>query len=101
MSAAAVRRVLKRLRIRPAPQRSRPAWRQFLRTQASALLACDFFRVDCAITLRRLYVFFVIEIGTRYVHVLGVTADPDGAWTVRQARNLLMDWGSRLASCGS
>jgi putative transposase len=53
VSAAAVRRVLKRLRIRPAPQRSRPAWRQFLRTQASALLACGFFHVDCAITLRR------------------------------------------------
>ena len=48
----------------PAPQRSRPAWRQFLRTQASALLGCDFFPVDCAVTLRRLYVFFVIETGT-------------------------------------
>ena len=54
VSAATVRRVLKRLRIRPAPQRSRSAWRQFLRTQASALLACDFFHVDCAITLCRL-----------------------------------------------
>jgi putative transposase len=58
-----VRRVLKRLRIPPA-QRSRSTWRQFLRTQASTMLACDFFHVDCAVTLRRVYVFFVIEVGT-------------------------------------
>jgi hypothetical protein len=59
------------------------------------MLACDFFTVDCAVTLKRVYVFFVMEIGSRYVHLLGVPANPDGPWTPPAGRNLLMDLGER------
>jgi putative transposase len=72
VGASTVRRVLKRLRIPPAPHRHRTTWRQFRRTQAATMLACDFVTVDGAVTLRRVYVFFALEVGTRHVHVRGV-----------------------------
>jgi putative transposase len=83
--------------IDPAPRRAGPTWRQFLASQAHAIIACDFLVVETAL-LKRLHVLVFIEHGTRRVHLAGVTAYPTGAWAVQQARNLTMDLGDRLGT---
>src|SRR6266511_5628762 len=88
-SASSVWNVLHRHGIEPAPRRASVSWREFLRQQATAILECDFFTVE-TLWLRRFYVLFFIELSRRRVYLAGVTANPDGAWVVQQARNLTM-----------
>jgi hypothetical protein len=86
--------ILKKAGIDPAPRRSDPTWAQFLKAQASGIMACDFFSVE-TVMLARLYCFAVVERSTRRVHVLGVTANPTARWVAQQGRNLMLDLGDR------
>ncbi|MCQ4084848.1 integrase core domain-containing protein [Streptomyces sp. RB6PN25] len=95
VSAATVRAVLRQGNIPPATQRARDTWASFLHTQASGLLACDFFHVDTAFC-RSLCVLIVMEVSTRRVHILGVTAHPNRDWVTQQMRNLMTDLEDQL-----
>ena len=97
IAASTVWQILHAAGIGPAPRRKGPTWKQFLTAQAHGILAADFVHVD-TVLLRRIYALIVIEHGTRRVHLAGITANPDAAWTTQAARNLLMDLGQRAAS---
>jgi putative transposase len=90
VSAAAIRTLLRRSGLGPAPRRSGPTWGEFLRSQAGGILATDFFTVE-SIWLKTLYLLFVIDLRTRRVHLAGATRNPDAAWVTQQARNLSFD----------
>ena len=95
LAASSVWAILRRNGIEPSPTRSGRTWGELLRAQASTLLACDFFTVD-TVLLRRLYVLFFIEHGSRKVHVAGVTASPTGPWVTQQARQLAWTIGEGM-----
>jgi transposase len=90
VAASTVWEILKNAGIDPAPRRTRPGWPQFLRSQAEAILACDFFTADL-LDGTQAYVLAVIEHASRRIRILGVTLHPTGEWTAQQARNLMMD----------
>jgi transposase len=92
ISASSVWNILRQAGIDPTRDRTGPSWAEFIRSQATAIIATDFACVDTAL-LRRFHVMFVIEVGSRRVHLAGITTNPTGPWTTQTARNLLMRWG--------
>jgi putative transposase len=90
IAASTVWTILRTAGIDPTPERSGPTWAQFIRTEAQGIVATDFACIDTA-TLRRFRVPFFIEIGTRRVHLGGITTNPTGPWTTQAARTFLMN----------
>ena len=94
VAASTVWEILRTNGIYPAARRTVPTWSQFLRSQAEAILACDFFSVDL-LDGTQAHVLTVIGHATRRIRILGVTLHPTGEWTTQQARNLIMDLGEQ------
>ncbi len=86
--------VLRRHGLDPSPNRRGPTWGEFLKSQATSMLACDFFTVD-TVQLRRLYVLFFVKLDTRTVFVTRITEHPTGPRVAQQARNLAYDLAER------
>jgi hypothetical protein len=96
VAATTIRTLLGTARLGPAPRPTGPSWTEFLRAQASGIMACDFFTVETA-WLRTLYVLVFIELGSRRIHLSPATAHPDSAWVTQQARNLALDLDARVS----
>jgi transposase len=94
VSPTSIRRLLARAGLEPAPRRSGPSWREFLRAQAAGVVACDFFTVE-SLFLRRYYVLFFIAHASRRVWLAGCTTNPSGAWVTQQGRDLGLDLSDR------
>jgi transposase InsO family protein len=94
ISATSVAKILRQAGMAPAGARAGLSWREFLRAHPKTMVACDFFTVE-TVWLGRLYVLFFIELGTRRVHLAGCTANPGGAWTAQQARQLTWSLSER------
>ena len=88
IAASTVWSILQQSGIEPAPRRSSETWREFLRAQASGIVACDFFTID-TVLFRRLYALVFIELSTRQVYLAGITPNPTGEWATQQARNII------------
>jgi putative transposase len=90
VAASTVWEILKEAGINPAPDRAASTWADFLRSQADALLACDFLET-ATLTGAQMYVLAVIEHASRRIRVLGATAHPTATWVTQAAKNLAMD----------
>ena len=100
VAASTVWEILRQAGIDPAPDRASTTWASFLRSQADALLGCDFFETS-TVTGTRLFVLAVIEHATRRIRVLGVTPHPTASWVIQAARNLVMELEDVGCRCGS
>ena len=87
VSPTTVRTWLRQAGLGPVGTRRGPTWREFIRAHRRSMCAVDFFSVE-TIWLQRLYVLFVIELGSRRVHLAGCTANPTAPWVTQQARQL-------------
>ena len=92
VAPSSIWKIVRAAGINPSPDRTGPAWMQFIRTQARGIVATDFCSVD-TVTLRRFHVLFFIELGSRRVHLAGIATNSTGDWTVQAARNFLMGVG--------